>query len=85
MRTWGIRLVILPARFGFADADGTPYNFYAHPLKESTMQTAPATHGHATVKQRSKPATVPKEKFLGQLNPKLRGTVEALQKLYRKK
>ena len=49
------------------------------------MQTAPATHGHATVKQRSKPAKVQKEKFLGQLNPKLRDTVEALQKLYRKK
>ena len=48
------------------------------------MQTAPATHGHA-VKQRSKPAKAAKKKFLDELNPKLRDTVEALQKLYRKK
>lgn len=49
------------------------------------MQTAPATHGHAAVKQRSKPPKPGKKKFLDQLNPKLRDTVEALQKLYRKK
>ena len=49
------------------------------------MQTASASHGHAAVKQRSKPAAPEKKKFLGQLNPKLRDTVEALQKLYRKK
>lgn len=62
------------------------YNFdQTHSLKDGTMQTAPVTNGHATVKRRSNPAKQETKKFLGQLNPKLRDTVEALQKLYRKK
>ena len=49
------------------------------------MPTASETCGHAIVKQHSKTAKPEKKQFLNQLNPKLRDTVEALQKLYRKK
>ncbi len=49
------------------------------------MQTVPVTNGQATVKRRSNPAEQETKRFLGQLSPKLRDTVEAPQKLYRKK
>ena len=62
------------------------YNFaQTYSLEKNTMPTASETCGHAIVKQHSKTAKPEKKQFLNQLNPKLRDTVEALQKLYRKK
>ncbi len=49
------------------------------------MPTASATRGQTAVKPHARPVKENKKNFLGQLTPKLRDTVEALQKLYRKK
>ena len=49
------------------------------------MPTASETRGQTAVKRHARPVKDNKKDFLGQLTPKLRDTVEALQKLYRKK
>ena len=49
------------------------------------MPTASATRGQTAVKPRARPVKADKKNFLDQFTPKLRETVEALQKLYRKK
>ncbi len=49
------------------------------------MPTASATRGQTAVKPHTPPVKDNKKNYLGQLTPKLRETVEALQKLYQKK
>lgn len=54
-------------------------------LQEHIMPTASEARGQTAVKPLARPVKYNKKNFLGQLTPKLRDTVEALQKLYRKK
>ena len=49
------------------------------------MPTASEVRGQTAAKPRARPVKYNKKNFLGQLTPKLRDTVVALQKLYRKK